>query len=93
MSLEIKLSSLSPLSFEFAKAGDIVSLVRKKANKKEFRASIGAAVDSILVFRGQTKIGMIPIKTGEENAAYLADKVSAKVTKSDAAKKLLVIAV
>ncbi len=93
MSLEIKLSSLSPLSFEFAKTGDRVSLVRKKANKKEFRSSIGAAVDSILVFRGQTKIGMIPIKTGEEHAAYLADKISAKVIKTDAAKKLFVIVI
>jgi hypothetical protein len=93
MSLEIKLSSLSPLTFEFAKVGDTVSLVRKKANKKEFRSSIGAAVDSILVFRGQTKIGMIPIKFGEENAAYLADKISAKVKKTDPAKKLFVITV
>lgn len=93
MPLEIKLSSLSPLSFEFAKVGDTVSLVRKKANKKEFRSSIGAAVDSILVFRGQTKIGMIPIKIGEENAQYLADKVSAKVITTDAVKKLFVIAI
>ena len=91
MPLEIKLGSLSPLSFEFAKVGDTVSLVRKKANKKEFRASIGAAVDSILVFRGQTKIGMIPIKFGEENAAYLADKVSARVVNTDSTKKLFVI--
>lgn len=89
--MEIKLTSLSPLSFEFAKTGDVVSLVRKKANKKEFRSSIGAAVDSILVFKGQTKIGMIPIKIGEENATYLADKVSAKVIKADPLKKLFVI--
>jgi hypothetical protein len=93
MSLEIKLSSLSPLSFEFAKAGDVVSLVRKKANKKEFRSSIGPAVDSILVFRGQTKIGMIPINIAEEYAAYLADKAFAKVTKTDAAKKLFLIGI
>jgi hypothetical protein len=93
MTLEIKLSSLSPLSFEFAKVGDAVSLVRKKANKNEFRASIGAAVDSILVFRGQTKIGMIPIKVSDINAEYLADKFSAKVTKSEVTKKLLVITV
>ena len=93
MSLEIKLSSLSPLTFEFARVGDTVSLFRKKANKKEFRSSIGAAVDSILIFRGQTKIGMIPIKIGEENAEYLADKVSAKVIKTDAVKKLFVIAI
>ena len=91
MPLEIKLSSLSPLSFEFAKVGDTVSLVRKKANKKEFRSSIGAAVDSILVFRGQTKIGMIPIKTGQDYADYLVDKVSAKVIRSDAEKKIFII--
>jgi hypothetical protein len=91
MSLEVKLSSLSPLSFEFAKVGDTVALVRKKANKNEFRSSIGAAVDSILVFRGQTKIGMIPIKTAEENCVYLEGKTSAKVTKAEAAKKLLII--
>jgi hypothetical protein len=91
MAIEVKLSSLSPLSFEFAKDGDTVSLVRKKANKREFRSSIGAAVDSILVFKGQTKIGMIPIKTGEDNADYLADKVTAKVIMADPVKKIFII--
>jgi len=91
--MEIKLASLSPLSYEFAKAGDTVLLRRKIANKKEYRGSIGAAVDSILVFRGQTKIGMIPIAVSESSAAYLADKASAKVTKVDASKKTLLIEV
>ena len=91
--MEIKLASLSPLSFEFAKVGDVVALKRKIANKKEFRSSIGAAVDSILVFRGQTKIGMVPIKISDENGAYLAEKTTAKVSQVDAQKKLLIIEV
>jgi len=89
--MEIKLGSLSPLSYEFAKVGDVVSLKRKIANKKEFRSSIGAAVDSILVFRGQTKIGMIPIKVSDQYAEYLKDKVQGTVTKSDTEKKLFII--
>ncbi len=93
MTMEIKLASLSPLSYEFAKAGDIVALRRKIANKKEYRGTIGAAVDSILVFRGQTKIGMIPIKISEENSDYLKDKLSAKVKQTDQAKKLFIIEV
>ena len=89
--MEIKLSSLSPLSFEFATEGAVVSLFRKMANAKEFRISIGKAVDSILIFKGQTKIGMIPIKIAEENAEYLSLKTHAKVKTSDSAKKTLII--
>ena len=89
--MEIKLGSLSPLSFEFAKEGDVVILAKKKANKNEFRSSIGAAVDSVLVFRGKMKIGMIPIKTSTENAGYLMGKTSATVSKVDVEKKTILI--
>ena len=56
----IELTSLSPVSFMLAKVGDKVEIKVKKPNKNEFRGSIGTAVDVFLVFKGQTKIGMIP---------------------------------
>ena len=56
----IELTSLSPVSFLLAKVGDKVEIKIKKPNKNEFRGSIGSAVDVLLVFKGPTKIGMIP---------------------------------
>lgn len=57
----IPLSSVSPISFAMAKEGDTVTIKRKQAKKNEFRGhKIGAASDSYLVFKGITKIGMIP---------------------------------
>jgi hypothetical protein len=91
--MEIKLSSLSPLSYEFTKPGDTVTLFRKQPNKREFRASIGAAVESILIFKGPTKIGMIPVKIADENAEYLKGKSTAKITVTDSAKKTIIIKV
>ena len=91
--MEIKLSSLSPLSYEFTKPGDTVTLYRKQPNKKEFRSSIGAAVESILIFKGSTKVGMIPVQVADENAEYLKGKNTATVMVTDLAKKTLIIKV
>jgi hypothetical protein len=91
--MEIKLSSLSPLSYEFTKPGDTVTLFRKQPNKREFRASIGAAVESILIFKGSTKIGMIPVKIADENSGYLKGKSTATVTVTDPVKKTIIIKV
>jgi hypothetical protein len=88
-SLEVNLTSLSPLSFEFVKVGDSVSVRRKIPNKREFRDRIGAASESFLVFKGETKIGMIPIKFSNENRPFL--KKTATVTTVDKTKKTLSI--
>ncbi len=50
-----------------AKVGDVVDIKIKKPNKNEFRGVIGNAVDVFLVFKGQTKIGMIPINIDTSN--------------------------
>jgi hypothetical protein len=59
--MQISLISLSPLSFLSVKVGDKVHIGLKRANRFEFREKIGAAQDCFLVFKGATKIGMVPI--------------------------------
>jgi hypothetical protein len=57
---EIQLNSVSPIAFSLCKTGDVVTINLKKARTNEFRAKIGPATDSFLVFKNQTKVGMIP---------------------------------
>lgn len=59
----IQLASVSPISFALAKEGDLVTIKRKQSKKNEFRGhKIGFSSDSYLVFKGITKIGMIPLE-------------------------------
>ena len=86
---QVNLTSLSPLSFEVAKVGDLVTVRKKLPNKNEFRDKIGSATESFLVFKGETKIGMIPSKFSVENRPFI--KRTATVLASDKSKKTLVV--
>lgn len=57
---EITLESISPIAFDMCKVGDIVIIRLKNPKFNEFRSKIGPATVSFLVFKNQTKIGMIP---------------------------------
>ncbi|MCF8197090.1 MAG: hypothetical protein K9J38_13900 [Polynucleobacter sp.] len=59
----INLTSISPIAFELAKVGDVVSIKKKAPNAREFRGSLEKPVDAFLVFKGVTKVGMIPSAT------------------------------
>jgi hypothetical protein len=65
--MDIELASLSPISFESVKVGDVALIRFVKAKANEYREKIGPAKDCFLVFKGSTKIGMIPIKVATEH--------------------------
>ncbi len=58
--VDIMLVSISPICFALAKEGDLLVIREKKPKANEFRHSIGAPTQSFLVFKGNTKIGMLP---------------------------------
>jgi hypothetical protein len=59
--MEVQLSSISPLSFSILKQGDVVEVRKKHPRTNEFRGEkIGGGSVSFLIFKGITKIGMIP---------------------------------
>jgi len=56
----IELTSISPVAYILAKAGDLAVIKPMTPRANEYRANIGAASEAFLVFKGNTKIGMIP---------------------------------
>jgi len=66
-----QLKSVSPIVFSLAKEGDKVLLRRNKPKPNEYRDKIGPAVETILVFKGRTKIGMIPVDASDFNILKL----------------------
>ena len=58
--MQVELTSTSPISFTAIKEGIKLRIkhVPKKIN--EYREKIGPATDCYLVFKGETKIGMVP---------------------------------
>ncbi len=66
-SIEFGLEALSPVSFMRVRKGEVLRIRMKAANKREYRDKIGSAADCLLVFKDETKIGMIPHKVLEAN--------------------------
>lgn len=73
--LRVQLSSVSPISFSVAKPGDRARIEHKPPRKNEYREKIGPPVDCYLVFKGQTKIGMIPREFAEGNKEVIRKRV------------------
>ena len=82
--MDIELASLSPISFESVKVGDVALIKFVKARANEYREKIGPAKDCFLVFKGSTKIGMIPLKVATEDLKLTASRkcLISKVDKS-----------
>ncbi len=88
--IEVQLTSVSPVAFMLAKAGDLVSIRLKKPKKNEFRGNkIGAGVDSLLVFKGITKIGMIPHNLSD--ISQIKERHSAVISMMDQDTKQILI--
>jgi hypothetical protein len=86
----IELTSLSPISFMLAKVGDRVEIKIKKPNKNEFRGRIGSASEVFLVFKGSTKVGMIP--TSVDKTIFKSKKIIVgKIQSIESSKKQIVI--
>jgi hypothetical protein len=58
--MEVQLTAISPVAYMVAKEGDMAVVKRNPPKKNEFRDKIGPATEAMLVFKGVTKIGMIP---------------------------------
>lgn len=58
--MEVQLKAISPVAFTFAKEGDKAVVKRNPPKLREYRDKIGPANEAFLVFKGETKIGMIP---------------------------------
>ena len=72
--MDIELTSISPISFEIVKVGDIALIKIVKAKPNEYREKIGPPKDCFLVFKGPTKIGMIPLKVATEELQLIASR-------------------
>ena len=72
--MDIELTSISPISFEIVRKGDIALIKIVKAKPNEYREKIGPAKDCFLVFKGPTKIGMIPFKVATEELQLISSR-------------------
>jgi hypothetical protein len=52
--------AVSPVVYSLAKEGDKAVIKRSPPKLREYRDKIGPAAEAFLVFKGETKIGMIP---------------------------------
>ena len=93
MDMIINLSSVSPVSFLLAKTGDRLSIKKKMPNKFEFRVSLGKATSMYIVFKGQTKIGIIPPNCNNEFESIYANKRNCIIKNIDPEKKIIAIEV
>jgi hypothetical protein len=89
--VEIQLISISPIAFSVVKIGDIGVVQRKRPRAGEFRGDkIGGGTTSYLIFKGVTKIGMLPVdvvqKIGES-----AIKRRCRIKSVDEGKGLIII--
>lgn len=90
--MTIQLTSVSPFSFDICNIGDVLSVRPVKPKPGEYRGTIGAATQSLLVFKGNTKIGMIPSNAlPKESAAAIPKRC--RVTDIDATKNIIAIEV
>jgi hypothetical protein len=73
--MEIKLDAVSPVVFSLMNVGALADIRRQLANKNEYREKIPVVTDTLLVFRGVTKVGVIPRKkVAELGASALVGK-------------------
>jgi hypothetical protein len=58
--LYVQLKAISPVAFSIAREGDKALIKHNPPKLHEYRDKIGPASESYLVFKGETKLGMIP---------------------------------
>ncbi len=91
MTIQVSLGSISPVAFSVVREGDVVEIKIKKPSATEFRGQgIGAGVKTYLVFKGITKVGMIPVKIADSLEPGVIKK-RARVKIVDGSKKVIVI--
>jgi hypothetical protein len=89
--LEIQLASVSPVSFMVARVGDLVQIKHVPPKPREYRDKIGPPAESFLIFKGQTKIGMIPKQFLDKHGATSLGK-SCRIAKIDRDRQVIIVA-
>ncbi len=88
--MEVQLISVSPVSFMMAKEGDLVKIRRKAPKPNEFRGTLEAATESFLIFKGETKIGMVPKNfAAQQDTSWLRKKC--RIVKMHSDKQIIII--
>ena len=88
--MQVQLTSLSPLSFTLVKEGDLVRIRYKAPKLNEYREKIGPPVECYLIFKGETKLGMIPGAVARDFKKFLVKK-SCRVVRVDAEKSIFLV--
>ena len=57
---QVELTAVSPVAYLLAKEGDRALIKRSAPRLNEYRDKIGPASEVFFVFKGETKLGMIP---------------------------------
>ena len=88
--MQVQLTSLSPVSYMIAKEGELVTIQHRPPRPNEYREKIGAAAECYLVFKGKTKIGMIPKKITVDHPEFLIKK-SCRIVRIDQSNSVFVV--
>jgi hypothetical protein len=78
----IKLEAVSPISFMVIRTGDVLRIKHKEAKLNEYRDKIGPAANSYLIFKDETKVGVITGKAAL-TIPNIASARACRVTKID----------
>ena len=90
INMEFQLTAVSPLSFMMTKEGDVLRIEHKPPKPNEFREKIGPAAEFYLVFKGRTKIGMIPQKIATQHKELMKKKYC-RIEKIDKIKSIIIV--
>ena len=88
--LQVQLMAISPVAFLLAKEGDRATIRRKPPGLREYREKNGPASEAFLVFKGETKIGMIPHES-IRNLGDVSIKKTCRIMKMTPAQDVIVI--
>lgn len=73
--MEVKLEAISPVVYSLMKVGAVAEVKRQMAKKNEYREKIPIVHDTLVVFKGITKVGIIPRdKVSQLGANYFIGK-------------------
>lgn len=88
--MQVELTTTSPISFTTIKEGIKLRIKHVPKKTNEYREKIGPATDCYLVFKGETKIGMIPSDFVKRNPDLISKRICT-VIKLDKSEKVIAI--
>ncbi len=88
--MQVRLTAISPVAFMFAKEGDRALLKRSAPKPNEYRDKIGPAGEAFLVFKGETKIGMIP-RDFMNQFSHVQIKKACRIVRMDQGQDMVIV--